>query len=425
MPLVAHYAFDQTDVSLDSSGNSNNLTNAGVTSTLDSTYGKVALFDGVGDYLTIDTSIFPALLGNSARTISVWVNHSSSDDLAIFDYSLVTKRFLLFNHKTQGLKFEKVAVGSSVVVGPMLSINTWYHVSVTYSGTTLKVFVDGSETFSGTFSVDSTQEPLYIGRLSNNATVWQFSGKMSDFRIYDYELDSSEISSMFSDGPGLSTPSPPLILTPRVTTIAITISSVSGAIAYRLTSQATGSIEKIEKYDFTDLDQTIKNLSPETDYTFRLYSTDDGTAYTLVETSAVTTLANVGSNYNKNDYLDDTSGIFDLSVLDQTSVNHMSDLLNDIFATGDLMFVKVSGKTKKSKFVNRGGNVDVTDTESVVANFSPDGGSGQNVSFTLSDTSTVLVSYDDTTEKVTVDSKTYHTGDSFVLDGRKVTLLDI
>ena len=424
MPLVAHYAFDQTDVSLDSSGNSNNLTNAGVTSTVDSTYGKVALFDGVDDYLTIDASIFPALLGNSARTISVWVNSPSMEDLSIFDYSITSKRFLLYHRKSEGLLFLNTSV--RVIVGPMLSINTWYHVSVTYSGTTLKVFVDGSETFSATFSVDSTsQVPLYIGRLSDNAAVYQFSGKMSDFRIYDYELDSSEISSMFSDGPGLSTPSPPLVFTPRVTTIAITISSVSGAIAYRLTSQATGSIEKTEKDGFTDLDQTIKNLSPETEYTFRLYSTDDGTAYTLVETSAVTTLANVGSNYDKNDYLDDTSGIFDLSVLDQTSVNRMSDLLNDIFATGDLMFVKVSGKTKKSKFVNRGGNVDVTDTESVLANFSPDAGSGQNVSFTLSDTSTVLVSYDDATEEVTVDSKTYHTGDSFVLDGRKVTLLDI
>ena len=421
MSLVARYAFDQTDVSLDSSGNSNNLSNFGVSSTVDSTYGNVALFDGIDDYFTIDTSTIPALLGNSARTISVWVNRSSTASQSIIDYS-ISNRFLLYLRSSE----VRLQTGStSSVVGPNLAIDTWYHLSLTYSGTTLTFFVNGSETFSGILSLDSTSQLFNIGKLSNSFSGYWFSGKMSDFRIYDYGLDSSEISSMFSAGPDIWTPSPSLIVTPRVTTIAVTIPSVSGAIAYKLTSQVTGStIEKTERNNFTDFDQTIKNLSPETEYTVRLYATD-GTVYTLVENSTATTLANVGSNYDKSDYLIDDTGIFDLSVLDQTSVNRMSDFFDDIFETGDLVMVKVSGKPKKSKFVNRGGNVAVTDTESVVANFSTDGGSGQNFSCTLSDTSSVLVSYDETTEEVTVDSETYQTGDSFVLDGKKVTILDI
>ena len=225
----------------------------------------------------------------------------------------------------------------------------------------------------------------------------------------------------FQDGVN---PPPPLLVTPRVSSILCTVTPVTGAIAYRLTSQETGlSIEKTANNDFTDLEQSIGRLVPETEYTIRLYSTSDGSVYTLVETSIVTTLVNSAGNYNKSDY--SSNGKFDLSTLDDISLSLITDLMNDVFSTGDIMDVKVSGKTKKSTFVNRGANVNIIDTDAIVAPFSTDGGSGQNVSLTLSDTSIVTVAYNDTNEEVTIGLNVYNTGDVLVLDGKKVSIVDL
>ena len=219
----------------------------------------------------------------------------------------------------------------------------------------------------------------------------------------------------------------PLTVIPRALNVKITVSPVAGATAYRLTLQRTGSTtERVAKSSFTDLDQTIPNLTPEIEYTFRLYSTN-GNGYTLVGESTVTTLANSASNYDANDFLG-ASGTFDLSSLDTTSVGFIADIMNDLFTTGDSIDINVPGGrggTTKSKFVNRGANVSIENSEALVAPFSTDAGAGQSVSLTLSDSSVVALSYDETTEAITVGLTSYTSGDSFVLDGKKATILDI
>lgn len=213
--------------------------------------------------------------------------------------------------------------------------------------------------------------------------------------------------------------------TPGVLTVKLTIAPVSGATAYRLTSQETGSpTERVANNNFTDLNQTINNLSPGTEYTFRLYSTT-GNNYDLVHESTGTTLENSSGSYDANDFLV-TSGRFDLSSLDKTSVAFISDVMNEIFATGDSIDINVPGGrrgTKISKFVNLGANVTVSGSEALVVPFSKDAGSGQSVSLTLSDSSVVAVAYDEVSEAITVESTTYAAGESFILDGKKATVV--
>jgi len=243
---------------------------------------------------------------------------------------------------------------------------------------------------------------------------------MSDFRIYDGALSSTDVASLYSNGPNPSL----LKNIPRIASVSSTITPVSGAIAYRLTSQKTGFFESIVADSFTDLEQVIKQLTPETEYTIRLYSTENGVVYTLVEESVVTTLPNVGSSYDKIDFVGE-SGRFDLSTLDAESSTLLYEVMNDVFATGDAIDIKVFGKTKQSTFVNRGDVMDVSNTGVVMAPFSTTGGSGQAISMTLSDSTSVNVLYNETTEAVTIGSTVYEEGDSLVLDGRKVTIVDI
>jgi hypothetical protein len=215
-----------------------------------------------------------------------------------------------------------------------------------------------------------------------------------------------------------------LTTSPRAVSIAVTV-LVGDATAYRLTVQEAGSsTERVVVNNFADPNQTIDNLIPETEYTVRLYSTT-GSEYILEAESVVTTLVNSPASFDVSDY--GTEGNYNLSSLDPESVGLISDLFNDIFTTGDSIEISVPGKsvTKAVKFVNRGANVTITDTEALLAPFSNNAGAGQSITLILSDSSSVEVLYDQTTEAITIGSDSYTSGESFVLDGRKATIVDL
>ena len=61
---------------------------------------------------------------------------------------------------------------------------TWKHVAVTRSGTTMKMFFDGTEVASNSsagFDFALNQDPIYIGTRFNSTNY--FNGYMSDIRI--------------------------------------------------------------------------------------------------------------------------------------------------------------------------------------------------------------------------------------------------
>lgn len=80
--------------------------------------------------------------------------------------------------------------------------------------------------------------------------------------------------------------------------------------------------------------------------------------------------------------------------------------MNDLFDTGAEVKFNLgrnSGGTK-AKFVKRSGTTQIEDGSSIAIPFNTSAGSGQSATLTLSDvTSDVTVSYDETTEAVTVD----------------------
>lgn len=119
---------------------------------------------------------------------------------------------------------------------------------------------------------------------------------------------------------------------------------------------------------------------------------------------------------------DDGDEGYDLSAV----VGDFSAVMNELFVSGDRVELSVGGGKKvKTQFVRRGGTVTLTEDEAISVPFATDGGSGQSVSLTLSDTTTVSVAYDETTEQITVSGVAYDSGESFVIDGKKVTIVDI
>jgi len=102
---------------------------------------------------------------------------------------------------TSSGQIESVGSNSSV------SINTWYHVVMTYNNSGDKVvhlYQNGQEvTYStkGTTTsapLDDSSYSLYIGEIG----TWDFNGKIDDLRIYNRALTPSEVEGLYNWAPG-------------------------------------------------------------------------------------------------------------------------------------------------------------------------------------------------------------------------------
>ena len=163
--------------------------------------------DGGGSLVT--TGIFGRSINNSsisgatARTFEGWVKFNAVASNAVLSiggmvsytlFELMAYQTNLINHFWGG--FTK----SSTV----LTTNTWYHVVITYDGTTNhNVYVNGvlvgtSNAIDGNNkTLNTTISPIYIGPAVT--TTWgAFDGKIGALRIYNKALSASEILNNFN-----------------------------------------------------------------------------------------------------------------------------------------------------------------------------------------------------------------------------------
>jgi YD repeat-containing protein len=154
-------------------------------STVQSKFGGSAMaFDGAGDYLTV-----PASPGNDFNfgtgdfTIEAWIyplSLSSPQYQSIFGGGSGEFIFLLNNTSVEVGRFYIAGIAGG---GPVTA-NTWQHVAVSRTGTTLKVFIGGVQKSSVTDSTNITYAGLpRIGGSSNTANFAYFNGYLDDLRV--------------------------------------------------------------------------------------------------------------------------------------------------------------------------------------------------------------------------------------------------
>lgn len=149
-----------------------------------------AYFDGTGDYLTFPATQNTAF-GTGDFTIEFWVNPSTQVNTypGLFgNQSFTTNSFVAYErHATYSTKFSvfcyNYSSGAAILVSTTsVSTNTWYHIAITRSGSTFRLFVNGTVEATATFSgsVDGGVPLKYIGcdYITN-----QFAGYLDDFRI--------------------------------------------------------------------------------------------------------------------------------------------------------------------------------------------------------------------------------------------------
>jgi hypothetical protein len=201
--LVASYNFDTgsgTSVA-DTTGNGRTGTITGATWSTAGRTGGAMSFDGSGDYVTVaDANSLDLTTG---MTLQAWVRPSA---LSGWRTVILKERtgglaYALYAHDNAPRPAAYINIGGTdrdALGAAQLPLNTWTHLATTYDGTTLRIYVNGTQVGSRaqTGAIGVSTSPLRIG----GNVVWgeYFTGLIDDVRVHNRALTAAEIQALMS-----------------------------------------------------------------------------------------------------------------------------------------------------------------------------------------------------------------------------------
>ena len=78
----------------------------------------------------------------------------------------------------------------------VITTGTWYHIAVTGDTSTMKIYVNGSQEASTSFTTTGewgSGTPLELGRRGTNSGYKYLDGQIAQFRAYDAGLSAAEV----------------------------------------------------------------------------------------------------------------------------------------------------------------------------------------------------------------------------------------
>lgn len=226
--LIAHWRFDDGNPSptaSDSSGNGNvgTLVNGPQwqNGSPQCVIGGCLSFDGFDDHVSVDNStnqVIPA--GNAAFSIALWFNASVLTNSTVeslmrneqyqvngFRFGINTGQYFGPTYRLFFWSSENVPPGtpSSATIELLpdvthtVTTDTWYHVVVSYTGSSAEMYIDGSlAATDSSGAILSNVNPLDIARAIGGKQP--FEGSIDDVRVYNRALASSEAAALYSAG---------------------------------------------------------------------------------------------------------------------------------------------------------------------------------------------------------------------------------
>ncbi|PCH71362.1 MAG: hypothetical protein COC06_01630 [Bacteroidales bacterium] len=191
--LHVHYLLDGN--TNDASLYGRNAINSGVTFIDDATKGTVAYFDGSAQ-LTIPD--YTGVVTTESRTITAWIKTETPNKAIVAWGVAQTSQKWVFRLESTGvLRLEPG--GGNIIGSTVVSDNLWHHVACVFEddGTPnindVKLYVDGVLETSTSTEISINTQPLDDVEIGNDQLNRKFVGQMSDVRIYNKALTSSEI----------------------------------------------------------------------------------------------------------------------------------------------------------------------------------------------------------------------------------------
>ncbi len=220
--LKAYYKFDESSGNAsDSSGSGYTLTN---NNTITYTTGKINNCADTGSsntnkYFSGSNWLSYSEVG-SGWSFDFWINPASVSSRFVTHNMLVlnsgtgtSKRAFSIQHtNTAGQGLGVWMIGNTLVdywSGTILSTSTWTHCAVTFDGTTLTIYINGSSVYSSAFSFTDRGDTAGVGTstvFGEQGANSLLSGKMDAGGIWARALTSGEVSQLYNGGAGLQYP---------------------------------------------------------------------------------------------------------------------------------------------------------------------------------------------------------------------------
>ena len=239
--IVGYWTLDETSgaIAMDTSGANNLAYAGGPTPSTDipavMPAGSHSLsFDGVDDELS-KAALTGLAAGNSVHSLAAWIKVTT----------LPTTRAwiaLLGNEGTGAHHWliDKNGVTqfgawgpSTGQVQPTLVVGQWTHVALTFDGTNLRGYVDGTliNTVPSSFALQGI--PLTLGKIHLGENY--FNGLLDDVRLYNRVLTQTEITSLAAGSFGPAAP------------VGLTATPGSGSVTLNWTSGPSGTVYNIKQ----------------------------------------------------------------------------------------------------------------------------------------------------------------------------------
>ncbi len=266
--LVGAWAFNEGSGAAvtDASGNGNAGTITGATRTTSGKYGGALSFDGTSNYVAVPDASSLDLAGT--MTLEAWVYPTtlgSAWRTAILKETPSYFTYALYANTNTARPSGHVYIGGDVETrgSAALTLNAWSHLAATYDGSTLRLYVNGTQVASKAVSgsMANSSGALKIG---GNA-VWGewFAGRIDEVRVYNRALSAGEITTDLNTAIGVppsgDTTPPTVSITAPVAgatvsgTTAVTASAAdnSGTVSsvqFRLDGNALGAADTVAPF---------------------------------------------------------------------------------------------------------------------------------------------------------------------------------
>ena len=194
---MAAYSFDEgsgTTVA-DLSGNGNTGTLQGASWTTQGKFGKALSFNGSTSRVRVADA--PSLDLTSAVTLEAWVYPAAAQAGWRAVVQKGVDSYLLHASSSWGATARSGrhdrSLRADVVRPSALPVGAWSHLAMTYDGTALRVFINGTQvaTAPQTGGISPTANPLWIG--GNSPYGEYFNGLIDEVRVYRVALSQSDI----------------------------------------------------------------------------------------------------------------------------------------------------------------------------------------------------------------------------------------
>jgi hypothetical protein len=138
-------------------------------------------FDGTGDYLATSSSqVIPS--GNFTIEAFVYVTDSDATQTIVSQGTGVgdAARTWMGIESSSGAKWAVQVGGTQAISSTAPTLNTWHYVAMVYNGSTIKMYLNGSEIASANSSTNASNTTMKIG---SNWGNYDFFGYISNVRI--------------------------------------------------------------------------------------------------------------------------------------------------------------------------------------------------------------------------------------------------